>query len=472
MALNLAEYDAVGIAEAVRSKAVSPTEVVEWTLDRIARLDPEVNAYTVVLDNDAREQARDAERHIGDPSKPLLGVPISIKDHIWMRDQLATNGSAALRDYVAPEDCGAVERLRAAGAIIVGKTNNPEFLLRSTTDNDVFGVTRNPWDLSRTSGGSSGGCGAAVAAGMGPISLGTDGGGSIRSPASFCGVVGLKPTFGLTPKLPGFRGWPSLSTDGPLTRSVRDVGLVLDVTAGMHPADLLSVPSPSDGWLQMARAEGDLRGVRIAYSEDFGTEPVDDAVRACFRAAVARFADSGCELVEATPPGGDQLRDIWWGIAACETFASEGPLLAHHEGLMTAGIGDIIRSGQQYSARAYLDLQDRRNQLARGWAEFMTDFDLILAPAMQVPAFGADRMAPETVQGRPTDPIFEDWTSMIYGANLTNCPALSVPIGFTKGGLPVGMQIIGRRFEDGMTLRAGAVWERISPWAHRWPDWI
>lgn len=464
--------DGYALAAAIRARELSPLEVVEATLDRIDRLDAEINSFTEVFHDQARAAARMAERVAGEDGRPLLGVPVSIKDHIWVAGAPATNGSFAFRNFVAPEDCGVVERLRAAGAIIVGKTNNPEFLLRSYTDNDVFGTTRNPWDLERTAGGSSGGSGAAVAAGMAPISMGTDGGGSIRIPASFCGVVGLKPTFGLIPKLPGFRGWPTLSTDGPMTRSVRDAGLALSVIAGLHPADLLSTMGPKTDFVAESMRTDGLVGLRVAYSEDFGSEPVDEEVRRVFRAAVERFAETGCELVHADPPHGEQLQGLWWKVVAPEIFASEGPLLAEYGSQMSEGIAEIVRSGEASTASDYLDAQHQRNDLARSWATFHETYDLLLAPTMQVTPFPVGQQSPDQVGGRPADPVFEDWVSMIYAANLTNQPALSVPIGFSSDGLPIGMQIIARRFEDGLALRAGAAWEQLSPWCSLWPPTV
>jgi Asp-tRNA(Asn)/Glu-tRNA(Gln) amidotransferase A subunit family amidase len=469
---DFAALDAVEIASLVSTKAVSPVEVVEATLRRINSLDREINAFTEVFEEQARLDARKAEQRVGDgdgQSLPLLGVPVSIKDHIWVKGTRSTNGSRALEHFVAPEDCALVECLRSAGAIIVGKTNNPEFLYRSFTDNDVFGVTRNPWNLERTAGGSSGGAGAAIAAGMAPLSIGTDGGGSIRIPASFCGIVGLKPSFGLVPKVPGFRGWPTLSTNGPMSRSVRDIGLTLSVIAGMHGSDMLSFPHDRSDFTAYCRPDADLKGLRIAVSEDFSTEPVDDDVRHAFRAAVSKLASTGCTLVQADPPSGDRLQELWWRIMACEAYASEGDLLAEHASVMTDGTSEIIRSGERFTAKDYLDAQDERAALARRWAEFFNDYDLLVAPTLQVTAFPVGQTAPKTVGGRPCDPIFEDWVSMIYAANLVNCPSVSVPIGFSPAGLPIGMQIMAQRFNDSLTLRAGAAWEALQPWAQEWP---
>jgi Asp-tRNA(Asn)/Glu-tRNA(Gln) amidotransferase A subunit family amidase len=466
----LAQLDAYALAQAIRSGEVSPVAATELALERIEELDGLLGAFVVTFPVQARSAAAAAERSAAAGEQlPLLGVPISIKDHIWVKGAPATNGSLALRDFIPQEDCALVTRLREAGAIIVGKTNNPEFVYRGYTDNALFGLTRNPWNLDRTPGGSSGGSGAAVAAGMAPLSVGTDGGGSIRIPACFCGIVGLKPTFGLVPKMPGFRGWPTLSVDGPMARTVRDAALLLGVIAGMHPADELSYPRPPVDYVEAALASDDLSGLRIAYTEDMGFAPVDAAVREAFRAAVASLRRGGCELVEAHPDTGDTA-ELWWRIVAAESFASEGPLLAEHESEMTEGTPEIIRSGEGITARDYLDAQHDRAQFSRKWAEFFTQFDLLLAPSMQVPAFPVGQGAPAEVEGRSCDPLFEDWCSMIYVANLTGQPSLSVPIGRTEDGLPLGMQIIARRFEDHEALRAGAAWQALAPWERDWPE--
>ena len=242
--------DEVGAADAwqtaadIRSGRRTSVDVVTSALQRIQESQSILNAFTIVLEESALTSAAAADRavHDGGPLPPLLGVPVSVKDHIWMAGEPATNGSLALRDFIPGEDAVPVARLRAAGAVIVGKTNNPEFCYRGFTDNLVHGLTRNPWNLQRTPGGSSGGAGASVAAGLTSLALGTDGGGSIRIPASFCGVVGHKPTFGLVPKEPGFKGWKTLSVDGPITRSVRDAALMLSVIAGPSAADDMSYP--------------------------------------------------------------------------------------------------------------------------------------------------------------------------------------------------------------------------------------
>ncbi|MGN6872934.1 MAG: amidase [Solirubrobacteraceae bacterium] len=457
--------DAYAMAAAIRNREVSPVELVEACLARVEERDGDINAFTVVLAEQARVVARDIERRLraGELVGPLAGVPVAIKDHIWLAGELATNGSRSMADFRPAEDAVPVARLKASGAIILGKTNNPEFCYRAFTANEVFGVTRNPWNLARTPGGSSGGSGACVAAGMVPVALGTDGGGSVRIPAAFCGVVGLKGTFGLVPKLPGFRGWPTLSVDGPLTRSVRDAALALEVMAGPHPADDLSYPSPARSYLSAATEERDLSSLHVAWSVDLGFAPVEDDVRRRFHEAVERIAGTGVELVEAHPPPRDPVA-LWNTIATIEGHASEGALLERSPELIERETAKIIRSGAAHTARDYLDAQNDRATYTREWLEFFTDHDLLITPMMQLTAFEIGIAGPAEVDGVPVDPFFDDWCHLCYPPNLTGQPAISLPNGFGDDGLPVGLQVIGRRFEESTLLSLAGAWERLVPW--------
>jgi Asp-tRNA(Asn)/Glu-tRNA(Gln) amidotransferase A subunit family amidase len=464
--------DAWAAAEAVRSGEVSSEELVTASLRAIEQYDGQVNAFTVVLAEEALDRARQADARRtsmpADALPPLLGVPISVKDHIWLAGQPATNGSAALRDFVPDVDAVPVARLRAAGAVVVGKTNNPEFCYRGYTDNDVFGLTRNPWDPRTTPGGSSGGAGASVAYGATPIALGTDGGGSIRIPAAFCGIVGHKPTFGLVPKLPGFRGWPSLSVDGPLTRSVRDAALALSVMAGASPEDDLSYPVPV-GDLRAAVTEPvDWSRLRVAVSEDLGWAPVEPSVRSAFRRAVDLLARDGARVEEAHPDA-PYPTQLWNDLALPEGFASEGPLLETSADLIAPSTREIIESGRGASARDYLDALDRRRDYRRRWDRFFEQYDVLLTPSMPLPAFGTDVPSPASIDGVPVDPFFDDWCALALPANLTGSPACAVPTGVDPAGLPVGMQVLGPRWSDARVLQVAAAWERLAPWVDRWP---
>jgi Asp-tRNA(Asn)/Glu-tRNA(Gln) amidotransferase A subunit family amidase len=470
-----AAIDAWAAAEALRSGDVTSEELVTTSLQVIERYDDQVNAFTAVLADEALAQARQADvrrRSMpADAVPPLLGVPVSVKDHIWLAGQPATNGSVALRDFVPRVDAVPVARLKAAGAVIVGKTNNPEFCYRGVTDNDVFGLTRNPWSLGATPGGSSGGAGASVAYGATPIALGTDGGGSIRIPAAFCGVVGHKPTFGLVPKRPGFRGWPSLSVDGPLTRSVRDAALTLSVVAGASPEDDLSWPVPV-GDLRAAVTEPvDWSRLRVAVSEDLGWAPVEQSVRSAFRHAVELLADDGARVQEACPDA-PYPTQLWNDLALPEGFASEGPLLETSADLISPSTREIIEAGRAASARDYLDALERRREYRRRWDSFFEQYDVLLTPSMPLPAFSTDVTSPASIDGVPVDPFFDDWCALALPANLTGQPACAVPTGFDPAGLPVGMQVMGQRWSDAWVLQVAAAWERIAPWADRRPPLV
>jgi Asp-tRNA(Asn)/Glu-tRNA(Gln) amidotransferase A subunit family amidase len=470
--------DAYDSAAAVRSGDLTAEQLVENALARIDLVEPDVNAFTVVL----REQALSEARAIDDglaaggrdgraqelKGLPLLGVPVSVKDHVWLAGTPATNGSVALQDFVPDTDAVAVARLKAAGAVVVGKTNNPEFCYRGYTRNDVWGLTRNPWSLDRTPGGSSGGAGAAVAYGATPVALGTDGGGSIRIPAAFCGVVGHKPTFGLIPTRPGFRGWPTLSVHGPITRTVRDAALAVSVMAGATEEDTLSWPVDVGDPLTAVTRPPEWSSLRIAVSEDLGWAAVEPSVRAAFRAAVAALADDGAQIVEAAPRTPYPV-ELWNTIALAEGFASEGPLLEGWGDRLGAGTREIIEAGRDTTARQYLDAQEERGAYARTWAEFFCDYDLLLAPSMPLSAFSVDVESPDRIDGVPVDPFFDDWCVLALPANLTGQPACAVPTGFDPDGLPVGMQIIGPRWTDARVLAVAAAYERLAPWHQKWP---
>ena len=430
--------DATSIVEAVRGRRTTVRAVTEEALGRIEASDGTVNAFTVVLRDRALAAADDADERLrgrSSPLPPLTGVPVSVKDHLWLAGERATNGSRALADFVPDEDCVCVARLEAAGAIVVGKTNNPEFCYRGYTDNLVFGLTRNPWDLGRTPGGSSGGAAVSVAAGMVPL--------------------------GLVPKEPGFKGWKSLSVDGPLARSVRDAALSLDAMAGPSTADDMTWPVRSGGYAAAVRPR-DLHHLRIAYSADLGGSAVAPDVRAAFGTAVRAVAD----VTGATPlpdhPGTTDPAPLWNTIALVEGYASEGPLLRDWADQMSPGVADIIRAGREIAGWQYVDALHERAAYTRAWAEFFTRYDVLLLPAMPITAFRVDEQGPASIDGRPVDPFFDDWCTLALPANLTGQPATTVPMGLGDDGLPMGMQVMGRRFDDATTLAVAAAYEHAT----------
>ena len=295
---NLDELDAVGMAAAVRARDISPVELVGQAFERIDASDGEVNAFAFLLRDQATEQARSAEAAVrrGDQLGPFHGVPISVKEAIWMRGVPCTNGSRALAGHIPVEDAALIRRLRDAGAIVVGKTNISEFCYFGCADNDVYGLTRNPWNLDRTPGGSSGGAAAATAYGAVPLSIGADAGGSIRIPASFCGVFGYKPSFGLVPQGPGWPGYKTLTVNGPIARSARDLAACAAVIAGPDPSDDLSEPELPTGF-----HDGNVEGLRVAYSADLGYAPVEAEVREAFAAAIGRLRAAGWDFMRHIP---------------------------------------------------------------------------------------------------------------------------------------------------------------------------
>jgi Asp-tRNA(Asn)/Glu-tRNA(Gln) amidotransferase A subunit family amidase len=447
--------DAWDIAAGIRTGALTAQRVVGDALERVTA-DP-FNAFTLVTADAAMAAAKEVDA--GTRGGPLAGVPVSVKDHVWVEGLPATNGSRALADFVAPRSAVCVERLVAAGAVVVGKTNNPEFCYRGITDNELFGATGNPRDPTRTAGGSSGGAAASVAAGQVPLAVGTDGGGSIRIPSAFCGTYGFKPTFGLVPKMPGFRGWPTLSATGPIAGSVRDLALALSVMAGPTGADWLSGPTVGAPDYVDAVAAASWAGLRVGVSEGLGFAALDPDVRSAFRAAVDAVRAAGAQVVAALLPDADPV-PLWDAVALPEGYASEGRLVDEHRSLVGDDAAAIALAGAAMTARDYLDAQDARALYAEAWAACFVDVDVLLAPAMPVTAFALGRLAPETVDGMPVPDSFDAWCALALPANLAGLPAACVPIGTGRQGLPVAAQVMGARWSDATVLRAAALLDR------------
>ncbi len=401
----------------------------------------------------------------GDPGR-LAGVPFAVKDVVWEAGIEATDGSRSLLGFVPQESAAVVARLVGAGAVVVGRTNVPEFCYRGFCANELYGTTSNPWDLGRTPGGSSGGAAAAVATGLVPLAIGTDGGGSIRIPASFCGVAGIKPTFGRVPREPQWPGWLSLTHLGPIAFTVEDCALMLSVMAGPDGRDPMSLPSLGRDLVAAADDGGGLSGLRVAWSEDLGYVRLDDGVRQAFRAALARFGSLGAEL-EATQPHLPNPVEIWNTLAAADNLASEGPLL--ETGLVGDDTRGLIEPGARVSGVEYVQARNAQWEYASAWGRFMDDYDLFLTPAMECVAFEHGLTGPATIGGEQISDYYDDYCHFCYPFNLTGQPAMSVPMGTAEHGLPVGLQIVGRRFEDDVVLRAGAAWERLSPWSRAAP---
>jgi aspartyl-tRNA(Asn)/glutamyl-tRNA(Gln) amidotransferase subunit A len=458
---------ALEIRDLIRSKRVSPVELTEAVLARIEALNPRLNAFCLVAHDVARRAAREAEIAVvkGEPAGPLLGVPVSIKDVIFTRGIRTTGGSRLFAEAVPEEDAVAVARLRAAGAVLLGKTNTSEFGHKATTENPLFGVTRNPWNPDLTPGGSTGGGAAAVAAGLGPVALGTDGGGSLRIPAAFCDVFGFKPSFGRVPQYPGFPGWDGVGCTGPITRTVRDAALVLDVIAGGDDRDRHSLPAEPGSYL--AACDQDVRGLHVAWTPDLGYATVDPRVRSACEAAAAVFEELGCH-VEVVNPGWENPEVDFGTMIAAHFWAAWSDELPAAEGQMDPTLVKFIRRGEAVSAREYLRARERVEGYWREVQGFLARFDLLLTPTVAVPPFPAGQAPPREVAGRRVSVL--GWMPFTYPFNLTGQPAASVPAGRTEDGAPVGLQIVGRRHADRMVLAAAAAYEAASPWAGRRPS--
>jgi len=470
-ATDLCFTSAVELAELIRRRALSPVEIIRAVLERIDQLNTLLGAYVMVHAERALAEARAAEQAVmaGTALAPLHGIPVSIKDTLWTAGERTTYGSRLQAEFVAPQDAPSVARLRAAGAIFVGRTNLPEFAWRGSTDNPLFGESRNPWDPTRTPGGSTGGGAAAVAAGLGPLALGSDGAGSIRIPASFCGLVGFKPTFGRVPMYPAAGGNELVAHVCPLARTVRDVALMMNAIARHDRRDAFALPD--DGVDYLAACDEPLAGprggapLRIAWSPDLGYAPVEAETREIAETAVRAFSEIGLTLEEASPDLGDPsviLKTLYGGAQG----AAHAARPAEQKALMDPELVAYAEASAGLSVVEYLSAVAARQALADALRRFFERYDLLLTPTLCLPAFPLGVVGPSEVAGRKVTHL--GWT-LCYPFNYSGQPAVSIPAGWTASGLPVGLQVVGRRLEDALVLRAAATFETLRPWAGRRP---
>ncbi|POM23336.1 Acylamidase [Actinomadura rubteroloni] len=457
-----ADLSAAELLAAYRARTLSPVEAVAAVLHRIERENPVLNAFCLVTADEALTAARaSADRWARGRPLPLDGVPVSIKDVFLTAGRPTLRGSRAV-DPAGPwrEDAPAVARLREAGAVAVGKTTTPEFAWKGVTDGPLTGVTRNPWDPALTPGGSSGGAAAAVAAGLAPLALGTDGGGSVRIPAAFTGTFTLKPTYGRVPHYPA-SPFGTLAHAGPMTRTVQDAVLLLDVITAPDPRDWAALPPPAGPF---AATVPDVTGLRVAFSPDLGHARVDPEVAALVASAAETFAALGATVERADPGFADPVAAFWtlWSAGAAKVVE---PLDPERRAGLDPGLREICEQGAAVTAAAYLDATAVRMDLGRRMGEFHERYDLLLTPTLPIAAFPAGR---ETPDGRPGE-RWTSWTPFTYPFNMTQQPAASVPCGFTAAGLPAGLQIVGPRHADARVLAACRAFEAARPWAGRRP---
>jgi amidase len=460
-AADLCYASAVDLAALIRARKLSAREVMAAHLERIARLNPRINAIVGKLDDDrclALAEAADARAANGEPLGPLHGLPIAFKDLQPAVGFPFTRGSPIFTDATAAEDSVLVERLRRAGAVAIGKTNTPEFGMGSHTFNRVYGTTRNPYDTSKTAGGSSGGAGAALAAGLLPIADGSDLGGSLRNPANFNNVVGFRPTVGLVPSAPDPLPLLGFATNGPMARSVADVALLMTVMAGADPRD----PGcwPSDPSAFRGRLDRDLRGVRVAWCPDLGGLPLDPRVRSVIAAQRQVLEVLGCVVEDACPDLTD-ADEIFLTLRAFRTAATLGPLLAPHRALMKPEAVAEIEAGQALTGDAVARAMVRHAQLLERVRRFQDRYEFLCCAVNQVPPFDASLDWPKRIDGVAMD-HYVAWMKSASRITTTFRPAISVPAGFTPEGLPVGLQIVGRYRADVEVLRFAHAFERAT----------
>jgi aspartyl-tRNA(Asn)/glutamyl-tRNA(Gln) amidotransferase subunit A len=445
-----------------RSREVSPVDVTRAILDRIDKLNDSLNAFVTVAHEDALRQARRAERELAaDPAdKPLLGVPVSFKDLTPTRGIRTTRGSLLWQDWVPDFDAPVVERARAAGAIVLGKTNTCEFGWKGDAGNRLVGPTYNPWNRARTAGGSSGGAAAAVAAGMGPIAQGTDGAGSTRIPASFCAVLGLKPSFGLIPYHPA-SAVELFAHIGVITRTVLDAALFIDATAGPDARDRLSLNATGIDFCRAARTRPDR--LTIAWSADLGHVEVEQEVRDATAGAAGVFDELGHAVTEVAPPFDDPYPavDVIWSAAHAAMHEDDFELVRE---CLDPGRVAVIEVGRRTRGIDVASATMRVAAICEQIRRFFDGYDLLLTPTVPLTAFAAGLDHPGSLGDSAT--TYLSWTPFTYPFNLTGQPAASVPCGFASNGLPVGIQLVGRWREDEKVLQAAAAFEDARPWAH------
>lgn len=455
------------LAAALRCRELSAREVVAAHLDRIERLDPLVNAVVTRVPERAMAEAAAADARLvaGEPVGPLHGLPIAHKDTHLTAGIRTTSGSP-LADHVPGVDELLIERIRAAGAITVGKTNVPEFAAGSHTVNPIFGATRNPYDRTRSAGGSSGGAAAALACGMHPLADGSDMGGSLRNPASFCNVVGFRPSPGRVPSHPSAAPWATLAVQGPMARTVADAALLLSVTAGPDPRSPIALETPGATFAEVG--DGDLRGLRVAWAPDLGgAVTVDPAVTAALTQAAVVFERLGGVVEQACPDltGADEafrIRRAWQFALAL------GPLVRRHRERVKSTIVGEVEAGWRLHGDDLARAETLRTTLHHRVREFFERYDLLVAPVSQVPPFPVEWEHPTEIDG-VAHPHYLDWMASAYLISATGHPALSVPAGFTDDGLPVGLQIVGRYRADLAVLRAGHAFEGATRAGARLP---
>lgn len=462
---TLAFTPATELAGLIREKQISPVEIMRATLDRIEKFEPRINAFVHLAADQAMAQARAAETALmqGAPIGPLHGIPVTIKDLAITKDMPTQFGSNIFKGNQATEDSIFVRRLRQDGGIVIGKTTTSEFGWTGVSHSPLTGITHNPWKHGMNAGASSAGAGAACAAGFGPLHQGSDGAGSVRMPSHFCGIFGLKPTYGRIPYHP-VGGGDNTSHIGPMTRTVADAALMMQTMVGPSPLDHTTMETwPAD---YLGRLREGVKGKRIAYSPDLGLARVDPDVAELVKRAAHRFSELGAHVEEVKTPWaaeGPELIRLTWPAHLSRLL----PRLPEWESRMDPGIVACIRAGEKFTMTDYQLARERKYAYCARQLAWLEDWDFLLTPAASVAAFPAELLMPKHWPEHDWDWV--SWAEFSYPFNFSGAPAASVPCGFTPEGLPVGLQIVGKRFDDLGVLQASAAYEAIAPWADKRP---
>ncbi len=444
---------------AVRAREISARELLDLHLTRIAERNPELNAIVSLDEERAREGAAAADESLagGAEPGPLHGLPHAFKDTHDVAGWRTTYGSPLFADHVPDADLLLVERIRRAGAVTIGKTNVPEFAAGSHTFNPIFGTTLNPVDPTRSAGGSSGGAGCALAAGMIPLADGSDMGGSLRNPASFCGVVGLRPSIGRVPEWPTASYWDNVSTGGPMARNVGDLALLLSVLAGPDPRVPFALGDP--GSVFKPPLTGSLAGLRVALSTDLGgVFAVDPEVARVVRESAELLERSGA-VVTVDHPDLSQADEVFRTLRAWQFHVSFAELLEQHPDGFKQSLADNVRAGASLTGHDVARAFELRTDVMQTARRFFESYDVLVLPVSQVPPFPADQEYPTQVDGRPMA-TYLDWMRSAYLVTVTGCPAISLPGGTTAGGLPVGIQVVARHGADRFLLEVASAYEQ------------
>jgi aspartyl-tRNA(Asn)/glutamyl-tRNA(Gln) amidotransferase subunit A len=465
---------AITAAALIRRKKLSPVEYMDAVLAAVERLQPKLNCFVTVTADHAREGAKAAEQAVmsGQKLGPLHGVPVSIKDLIPTKGVRTTFGSIAFTDNIPDRDDILVTRLRAAGAIMIGKTTTPEFGIKGQTDAPIFGTTRNPWNLERTPGGSSGGAAAAVASGLGPIGLGSDGAGSTRIPAACCGLVGLKGTTGAVPYQEARDAFGNVVAAGPLTRTVADAAIIQAAMAGADPMDPWTANAAPVGQISPALLSQNLSGLRIGYLSRAANKAVSADVAKNTKASLGALTDLGADVEEVIAEV-DWVSDDQRVLYLCSIAHNLGPVVERFGDQTDHVLRAYVAAGKKYDIAAYIKAIAARTRLFRAVQGLFETYDFLVSPTLTRTALAADfNGASGVVQidGEDVGPVQPHLTGFVYPFNLTGHPALSIPSGWAQDGLPTSVQIIGPRHSDGDILRLGALLEQARPWADRRPS--